>query len=225
MKISGFDNEDDNNPSPDFEIGAIFKQLLTSPKIIFRELDRYEYNGHFYPLMALCGISSAFSSALDKSVSPLLSSSTVISTLISAVFFGGLLGWISFYVYAALVSWTGSWFNGRADTRSILRVFTYAMIPSIIASIPRVCHLLILKGGTGGSDGSQASLHQSDQYMIYACVGLEFLLGIWTVVLSIIGVGEVQEFSIGEAVLNLLSPAIAIVSFIMLIVGVGYLAK
>ena len=37
---------------------------------------------------------------------------------------------------------------------------------------------------------------------------LELLLGIWTIVLCVIGVSEVQKLSIGKSILNLLLPVL-----------------
>ena len=42
-------------------------------------------------------------------------------------------------------------------------------------------------------------------------MGIEFFLGIYTLVLSIIGVSEVQKISIGKSILNILLPVFVIV--------------
>jgi hypothetical protein len=57
---------------------------------------------------------------------------TIIGISIAA---GGLFGWISTYFYSGLISWTGKWLKGTADTSTILHVLAYAMIPSIISLI------------------------------------------------------------------------------------------
>jgi hypothetical protein len=35
-------------------------------------------------------------------------------------------GWISYYIYAALISWSGKWMNGKGNTQLILRILSYA---------------------------------------------------------------------------------------------------
>jgi len=44
--------------------------------------------------------------------------------------------------------------------------------------------------------------------MVYSSMILELLLGIWTIVLCVIGVSEVQKLSIGKSILNLLLPVL-----------------
>jgi hypothetical protein len=80
--------------------------------------------------MLLAGISSAFNRAAIKSMGDEYSLLTVLAI---CIVLGGLLGWLSYYIYAVLMSWTGKWLNGKGDKDSLLRVISYAMIPSIAA--------------------------------------------------------------------------------------------
>jgi len=47
---------------------------------------------------------------------------------------------------------------------------------------------------------------------------LEVVLGVWTIVLFVVGVSEVQKFSIWKAILNILLPVLLLLAVIVLVV-------
>ena len=47
---------------------------------------------------------------------------------------------------------------------------------------------------------------------------IEFSLGIWSLILCVIGISEVQKFTIGKSILNLMLPAVLIITPILIIV-------
>jgi hypothetical protein len=134
------------------------------------------------------------------------------------IILGGLLGWIYFYFYAALVSWTGKWLDGKGDTSSILRIIAYAMIPSIIALIFLIPQIGIYGVEIFKKDGDISSAGWIYNIFIYGSLILEFIFGIWTIVFCVIGVSEVQKFSVGKSILNLLLPLFVIIVPILLLV-------
>ena len=60
--------------------------------------------------------------------------------------------------------------------------------------------------------------------LTYGFTVVESILGIWTFLLYVIGISEVQQFSVGKALLNLLLPFIVIVIpiFILVMAFVGF---
>jgi hypothetical protein len=134
------------------------------------------------------------------------------------VVFGGLLGWLSYYFYAALVSWTGKWLNGQGNTTSILRILSYAMLPSIIALIFLVPQIGVYGVEIFKEEGDITSAGLLSNIFVYGSIFLEFVLGVWTIVFSVIGVSEVQKLPIGKSILNILLPVIVIAVPILILV-------
>jgi hypothetical protein len=142
--------------------------------------------------------------------------------ILVCLFVGGLFGWITNYIYAALMSWTGKWLKGNANTNSIIRVLAHATIPSIL-SLP----LLIPQIGIYGvelfkSNGDITSAHWMSNVIFYGSLSLNFVFGIYTIVLLVIGISEVQKFSIGYSILNLFLPILVLmvpIFIIALVVG------
>lgn len=194
---------------------AIFKTVLLDPKKAFRFIVKFRYENHLKPLLVLAGISSAFDRAVSNNSGDSMSLTSVI---IMAVIFGGLLGWISFYIYAALISWTGSWLDGKSETSGLLRVLAYASIPSSLTLIPMAFQIALV-----GNGHFQFTLYVDEHgtvttilYYFFAIVNIG--LAIWGLFLAVIGVAEAQKFGYGKALLNLILPILIIAVPIVLLV-------
>lgn len=193
----------------------IFIKLLTSPREAFKFINDYKYEKHLYILLFLAGMVRTFDRASTKNMGDNYSIWTIIAI---CVIFGGLFGWITYYIYSALVSWTGDWMNGKGDTQSILRVFAYAFFPSIFILILLIPQIAIYGNELFKSDNDLYSLASMESIVLYVILFVEFALGIWSLILCVIGISEVQKLSIGKSILNLLLPAILFVFIILVLV-------
>ncbi|HLP64761.1 Yip1 family protein [Flavobacterium sp.] len=203
---------------PDHDViegNELFKTVLLDPKRAFKFIHKYEYENHVKVLLVLAGISGTFDRAVNNNSGDDMSLGGVIAM---SVIVGGLLGWISYYLYAALMSWTGGWLNGNAGTSDLLRIIAYANIPSILGLIIMIFQLILV-----GNSYFQSTIYL-DEYgtavtiLYYGLAIAQLGLGIWNVFLLVIGVAEAQQFGYGKAFLNVILPIIVIVVPIALLV-------
>jgi len=207
------DNVEQRKNLSDWEI---FTKIWFSPRKVFRDINDRSYGKYVPILLVLAGISSAFDQAISKDLGDKM---PLLGVLGICIIGGGLLGWIGLAIYAALVSWTGKWLKGKGKERSILRIMAYASIPlavSLICLIPQI-----------GIHGNEI-FESVDEYtaapglvltiVFWLSLLLGVVLGIWALVLSIVGISEVQKFSIGKSILNLLMPVFVIAVPILLLV-------
>jgi hypothetical protein len=190
----------------------IFTRIWTSPRQVFEFVHSRSYDKYVTILLVLSGISRAFDQAATKNIGNHLPLFWVIMFCLIA---GALLGWISFYFYAALVSLTGRWLDGKGNTQSILRVLSYAMAPTIIALLLLIPQIAVYGNGMFQSEGDLESAGVWGNTIFYFSLGVELVLSIWTIVLCVIGIAVVQKISIGKAILNMLLPAV-----LMIVAGV-----
>ena len=193
----------------------IFIKLLTSPREAFKFINDYKYEKYLYVLLFLAGMVRTFDRASTKNMGDNYSIWTIIAI---CVIFGGGVGWITYYIYSALISWTGSWMNGKGNTQSVLRVFAYAFFPSIFILILLIPQIAIYGNELFKSDNDLYSLASMESIVLYVILFVEFALGIWSLILCVIGISEVQKLSIGKSILNLLLPAILFVFMILVLV-------
>lgn len=193
----------------------IFSKIWTKPRLIFKFINDNQYDKFVKLLLVLAGISRAFDRASMKDMGDNMSIWGILSL---SIILGGLLGWISYYIYAALLSWTGDWLDGKGDTTSILRILAYAMTPAIISLLLLIPQIGIYGNEIFKADGDITSAGLIPNILVYGSMILELILGIWTIVLCVIGVSEVQKLSIGKSILNLLLPILVFAVPIIIII-------
>ncbi|KZS38805.1 hypothetical protein AWE51_14570 [Aquimarina aggregata] len=198
------DNEIENsNKLESLTDKEIFSKIWTKPRQVFKFINDKHYDKYVKLLLVLAGISRAFDRASMRNMGDKM---PVLVILGLCIILGGLLGWISYYIYAALLSWTGKWINGKGDTTSILRILSYAMTPAIIALLFLIPQIGIYGNEIFKANGDITSAGLISNIIVYGAMILEFILGIWTIVFCVIGMSEVQKLSIGKSILNLLLP-------------------
>ena len=101
----------------------IFAKIWTSPRRVFKYLHERNYDKYVTILLVLSGISRAFDQAATKNFGDKMSIWAILGICIIV---GGLFGWLTYYIYAALLSWTGKWLKGEGNTNSILRMISHA---------------------------------------------------------------------------------------------------
>lgn len=206
---------DYNNEDLNLSDQQVFTKIWTDPRQVFRYINDNHYDKYVKTLLVLAGISSAFNNASSKNMGDDMSLWSIIGL---SIILGGLLGWISFYIYAALLSWTGRWLNGQGETSSILRILSFAMIPSLIAFVFFILQIGIYGVELFKEDGNITSAGLLSNIFLYFFMLLEIIFSIWTIILCIIGISEVQKLSIGKSIVNMLIPLLLFIVPILIFV-------
>jgi hypothetical protein len=191
----------------------IFTKFWTSPRLVFKYINENNYNRRVHLLLILAGIATGFDRAESQHLGDTMS---LIAILAGSIILGALFGYLTYYIYAALMSWTGKWLKGQGDTYSLLRMLSYAMLPSIIALIPLIPRIALL--GKETFESNVDVMGSGSPVIYYVSVLFELILGLWTIVLVIIGISEVQKISIGKSILNLLLPGLVILGPIAIMI-------
>ncbi|WP_395063234.1 YIP1 family protein [Flavobacterium sp.] len=190
----------------------VLEKVITAPKRAFKFINTYKYDKHLHILLIISGISNAFNKASQKGMGD---DSSLLFILFITIIFGGLFGWITYYFYSALISWTGKWFNGFAKTDDVLRIFAYATIPAILGLVFLIIQISIFGNRPFMSDENYTDTGILTNSIFYACEYFQFALAIWSLSLLVIGVAEIQKFSIWKAILNVFLPAIILFAIVV----------
>ncbi len=199
----------------------IFTKMWLKPREVFKYIHEEKYDKYVTVLLLFAGISRAFDRAIMKDMGDKFSLFAILGICIIA---GILIGWISYYIYSGMISWTGKWLNGKGDTTSILRIMAYAMTPSIIALVLLIPQIGIYGNELFKAEGDITSGGIISNIIFYSSIILELVLGICTLIFCIVGVSEVQKFGIGKSILNLLLPVFVIIVpvlvFVLILKGI-----
>ncbi len=183
------------------DMGTIIQRIWGSPRLVFSNVIEYPQPRIVLILMSLAGISNALDRASSQNLGEDME---LIYVLLFSIILGALFGWISLFIYGHLLQFTGSWLKGQSKGDTLVHIVAHAMIPSIFGLIPMTMIIMIY-----GNSVFQAEYNINDttDVIIFFVFGIiQLTLGIYTLVLTVIGIAEAQKFSIGKAVLNLFLP-------------------
>lgn len=205
----------DFEPIEHFSDKELFTKIWMNPRPVFKYLTHIRHEKYITKLLILAGIANAIEKATLRNSGD---KSSLITVLLGAIVGGALFGWLSYFLYSSLVRWTGKWLKGNASTDDILRVLAFATIPNIVGILFTIVEISFFGNSVFKS---QIGLLQNDTLHIALGYSLGFIglvLGIWSLVLSVIGISEVQQFSIAKSIVNLMLPILVIFIPLMLLV-------
>lgn len=191
----------------------VFFEIWTRPRKVFRFLHAYAYDKYTIPLI----LAVSFLAGFDQQVSIITISGDISAWQVFTVILTVFLGWLLYYVLAALLSMVGKWLGGKARTKELLRVVAYSVIPALVRTPFSIIALVV---GLLSHSASVSSIVSQGTLVITSIIG--FILGMWQLVLMVVGISEVQAFSVGKAILSVILvfaivfiPLMAIVFFVL----------
>ena len=197
----------DFEPIEHFTDKELFTKIWINPRPVFKYLTHIRHEKYITILLILGGIANAIDKATLRNSGD---KSSLMTIFLGVIVGGALFGWVSYFLYSSLVRWTGKWLKGNASTEDILRVLAFATIPNIIGILFTIVEISFFGSSVFKSE---FDLLQTDTIHIAIGYSLGFIglvLGIWSLVLSVIGISEVQQFSITKSIINLLLPIFVI---------------
>lgn len=189
-------------------------KIWLSPRETIRYILSTKPNYLVYILAVLWGIVFILDRASSKNMGD---QHELVAIFGGAIIVGAFLGVFRLYFAAFITKLAGSWIGGKATLKDMLAVVAWAEVP-MIASLGLIVLQTILFGREYFS--SEIIHINSDvvlQSIFVVLLALEVLLGIWTTILYVILISEVQQFSITKAIANLLLTLIVVVVPVMMI--------
>jgi hypothetical protein len=171
-------------------------------------------------LAALSGFGSALDKASIKSMGDMFELPIIFSIAAIAGPIGGIL---SLYLGGALVRWTGTWIGGVASSQNIRAALAWSSVPLIWALLIWIPELALIGDELFTSETPRMDASYT---LLLAFLGLsliELVIAIWTLVILLKSLGQVQGFSAWRALGNLLLSVLVILVPILIIV-VGFTA-
>ena len=132
---------------------------------------------------------------------------------------GPILGIVMVYVAAALLHLTGKWLGGSASSAAIRAAYAWSSVPIVAALVLWIPYLLIAGREMFTRETPELDASPSKAMAIAALGLVESALVVWTIVLLLKCLSEVQHFSVWKAgenvLLGVLAP-LALIAFVVL---------
>ena len=190
--------------------------IWTSPKATIRRVVSENPNKSLWWLAAIYGFSSLMNTFQSASMGQAMGTAGL---LILAVVLAPFWGWVCFSVWSAFVTWTGKWFKGQGNFKTIRAAYAWSCVP-IALNIPLWLLMVALFG-------HQLFLNLPDSHLMpnglvmfmFIILIVKMILTVWSLVIYLNALAEVQNFSILRAILNLVVSALILVLILFVIWG------
>lgn len=166
-------------------------------------------------------IASGFSNALDRaSMQSLGDSYDWPYIILMAMVAGPIAGVVGLYVFSTLLVWTGKWLDGKAPIEHIQSAIAWSTVPIVWGLLLWPPALLLFGQELFTDDTPIISSNPGllAAFLLYLLI--EFLLAIWSLVVLLKCLAQVQQFSAWKALGNALMAILVIVIPIILLVMV-----
>ena len=193
--------------------------MWTKPRATMQQIIEHDPK-HMVMILVMI---SGFSNVLDRaSMRSLGESHDWPYIMLMAAVAGPIAGLVGLYVFSALLVWTGKWLDGKAPIEHIQSAIAWSSVP-IIWNLLLLPPALLLFGQELFTDDMPIISGNSGllaAFMVYCLI--EVVIGIWSVVIFLKCLGQVQQFSawkaLGNALMAILVVVIPIVLLIMVLV-------
>lgn len=169
-------------------------------------------------LAAISGIVQGFANAESKSRG---NRESFLAIVLASVVLGPVMGIIGLWLGGSLLRWTGGWIGGQGDSRRIRAAVAWSNVP-MIWSLALWIPAILLFGQelfTEATPVLDASPLLSGLYLGFS-IGTA-VIGVWSFVVGLHALGEVQGFSAWKALLNGILAMLVVLIPILAIVGIA----
>lgn len=181
--------------------------IWTHPRETIAKIVSENPNRSLWLLAAIYG----FCSLLNLSQSLALGASlNTLAILFLTIVLSPLYGWVSFAIWSGFVLITGKLFKGQGNFQTIRAAYAWSCVP-LAVNIPLwLLMLLIFQGAVFVNFPDAANLNYFQICVLFAVMVGKVILAIWSLVIFINGLAEVQKYSVLKSIFNIILAAIVL---------------
>lgn len=196
------------------DIGNPWLKIWTEPRKTIRSIVGTDPKFGFILLCIIYGLPLALNLAQNMDLSTALPMWAII---IAALVVCPFLGMIGISISSWLIQVTGRWIGGKANFLSVRAVVAWSNAPNIV-SILVWCVLIGMFGmqifNKSFSEGHFVGVQAGTLFLVML---VETIVSIWGFVILLVGLSEVQGFSVWRAFANVIIPFVAVVAILWIL--------
>lgn len=182
--------------------------IWANPKQTIRSIVSTNPKKRFFILAAIFGLSFCISNAMAVAVYQNVS---IVLSLLVALIISPFIGAVVLYIGAWFLWGIGKWFNGQAPFQHVLAAYAWSRVPTIIVVV--MWFLLLAIGGP------DSIVQYKQDASISFVVLISLIVQIWSIVLLIQSLQEVQGYSVWKAFGNWL---VAVIVYFAILFFISY---
>lgn len=185
-----------------------WKTIWTQPSATIREIVKENPNRSLWLLAALYGFPSllnSFQSIFAGYFWPAL------PIFIMALILSPLWGYVVLSFVSVLVFWTGKWFRGKGSFREVRAASAWGCVPFMASSAVWVIWILAFGRRLFVPEWTMTPLTSMEMGLFFLGMLVKLVAFIWAIVIYLNALAEVQKFSMGRTIGNVIVSAILVV--------------
>jgi hypothetical protein len=188
--------------------------IWTRPRATIARIVSENPNRSFWWLASIYGFCSLLnlfqSMALGNAITPL-------GLLILAIILSPIYGYLSFSIWSWFVRIVGKWFKGQGSFQSIRAAYAWSCVP-ILINIPLWLLMVILFDHQLFTNFPNAEqLPNSMMTLLFVILIFKVVLAIWSLVIYLNALAEVQHYSILRAILNIIVAGVILTAVVFVL--------
>ena len=186
------------------------QRIWTQPRETIREIASSRPGYLFIPLAGAYGAVHSLSKVMTRGVDP-AQGLTSIQILGVNLAVGSLLGIAGLYAFSFPLSWVGKLLGGVAEPRKVRTVLAWASVPflpllAVVIPLTLFGPSTLLVREPGSPLWAPGSAWAAPVLLYFV---LWMILGVWLCVIGVVGLSEVNAFSIGRSIASYLIVVVA----------------
>ncbi|PIS02819.1 MAG: hypothetical protein COT85_01955 [Chlamydiae bacterium CG10_big_fil_rev_8_21_14_0_10_42_34] len=174
--------------------------IWTSPRATIARIVAENPNRSLWLLASIYGFCSLMNLYQSMALGAMLNT---LGILVLAVVLAPLWGWISFTVWSFFVSFVGKWFKGQATFSAVRASYAWSCVP-IVLNIPLWLLMVFIFGHQLFLNFDNSEMLSNGQILfLFAILGIKVILAVWSFVIYLNALAEVQKFSILRSFVNI----------------------
>ena len=186
-----------------------WKNMWTKPKNTIRSIVNYNPNYRIWVLSFLYGFVTLISLAQKFSLGFSLNTYIIIAF---SIIFAPIIGYVIFSFFAYVVFFTGKWLKGESKYIEVRSAIAWSNILMIVNVIFWLLLFIIFQGKLFQSFPISYQLTNNETVFLFVILFLQMVASIWTIVLYVNTLAEVQKFSLAKSILNILVATIILIA-------------
>jgi hypothetical protein len=187
--------------------GTAWRSIWTHPRETIRQIVKENPKRSLFYLAAIYGFAALLSTFQSLALGSHISAMAI---FLIALIFSPLWGYIVFSVWSWVVMWTGKWLKGKGDFQKIRAAYAWSCVPLIGSGIVWILLILLFGASLFLNPPVDQFLPRAGALLLMGLLLAKVVFSIWSLVIYLNALSEVQGFSILRAIGNVIIAGILV---------------
>lgn len=133
----------------------------------------------------------------------------LIGIVILAIVFAPIWGWLNFSIWSLFVNWVGKWFRGHGSFKTVRCAYAWSCVP-ILVNVPLWLLMVALFGQQLFLEEPAPMMATGQAVFFFAVLAIKVVLAIWSLVIYLNALAQVEKFSILRSIFTVVIAAILV---------------